>query len=558
MKKFKLCITISVCLIMFFSSCSKDEQSGVIDSSNLASISFSTLLKDFEATRAALKQGVTGDVPECSETIPTKVRVALKNSLGAWVAGRDGDLGNYIEISIISDGDGWITNEVEELEFPEDTYTLEYFAVLDANDTTLWIAPRSNDVYGPSNFAAFVSSPLPIEIDLRAGVKKYVDVEVLCYDQRMADEYGYLFFDFTTVETITLCVFGNYCNEEVIHFPARFSLEAWTFSGEPNDPKGFALTNGALINSTGFYDTPTEAYAKPLCIALPDRTGIDTYYIEITILDFDGAYDAPEGLKQSFTIIDAEVLELYNDNGNSSYYHFREGCEDEPCADNDSDCDGIEDEIDNCPNTYNPAQLDSDADGIGDACDACPDVDDNLDQDSDGVPDCKDECKTVPGPESNNGCPITNGDSCNTAWMFGDHTWIKKDDDGLNVSAKWGWAELFSVQTQNNTSFNIYAGAGNNKIGPEKLVGTAVISAEGSNIIISVESSGGIDLKLIHIYTSDNMPVTDAPGQFDKLPDSDGIIDQDPSSVDPNIYNFKYSGDGEFWVAVHADVCAQQ
>ena len=35
----------------------------------------------------------------------------------------------------------------------------------------------------------------------------------------------------------------------------------------------------------------------------------------------------------------------------------------------DSDGDGVPDNIDNCPTTYNPDQADSDNDGIGDACD---------------------------------------------------------------------------------------------------------------------------------------------------------------------------------------------
>jgi hypothetical protein len=41
----------------------------------------------------------------------------------------------------------------------------------------------------------------------------------------------------------------------------------------------------------------------------------------------------------------------------------------------DTDNDGITDDIDNCPDDYNPGQGDVDNDGIGDACDACTDVD---------------------------------------------------------------------------------------------------------------------------------------------------------------------------------------
>jgi hypothetical protein len=48
----------------------------------------------------------------------------------------------------------------------------------------------------------------------------------------------------------------------------------------------------------------------------------------------------------------------------------------DPCAGHggDTDGDGICDDVDNCPNTYNPDQKDSDGDGIGDVCDNCPSV----------------------------------------------------------------------------------------------------------------------------------------------------------------------------------------
>ena len=51
----------------------------------------------------------------------------------------------------------------------------------------------------------------------------------------------------------------------------------------------------------------------------------------------------------------------------------------------DRDADGIVDGIDNCMNSYNPAQLDTDNDGVGDSCD--------IDDDGDGVSDDMDNCE---------------------------------------------------------------------------------------------------------------------------------------------------------------------
>ncbi|MEK6901046.1 MAG: thrombospondin type 3 repeat-containing protein, partial [Nanoarchaeota archaeon] len=56
----------------------------------------------------------------------------------------------------------------------------------------------------------------------------------------------------------------------------------------------------------------------------------------------------------------------------------------------DSDDDGVNDDVDNCPHNYNPLQTDSDGDGLGNVCDP--------DMDNDDVPNEEDNCPRVSNP----------------------------------------------------------------------------------------------------------------------------------------------------------------
>jgi hypothetical protein len=51
--------------------------------------------------------------------------------------------------------------------------------------------------------------------------------------------------------------------------------------------------------------------------------------------------------------------------------------------DPDADRDGVLDDVDNCPATYNRDQQDSDTDGLGDVCDNCPDTCNHEQRDTD-------------------------------------------------------------------------------------------------------------------------------------------------------------------------------
>jgi hypothetical protein len=95
----------------------------------------------------------------------------------------------------------------------------------------------------------------------------------------------------------------------------------------------------------------------------------------------------------------------------------------EVVASADGDGDGLDDELDACPESAGPASEDGcpipgDADGdeILDADDACPDVpglaevDGCPDRDGDGVPDDLDEAPDEPGPAETGGAPDADGD----------------------------------------------------------------------------------------------------------------------------------------------------
>src|SRR5690606_20124747 len=254
-------------------------------------------------------------------------------------------------------------------------------------------------------------------------------------DDRMVNEYGYLFFDLETTRAIEFCVFGNFCDANGRHFPAAFSVSVWEYAdGAQGDIIHEDLTNTVTQNNDGDFS------ASNLCFALPDTSGEDQYWVEITLLDSE-AYDTEERVIRSGVITDTQVRTLFDGEDGVDYYHFREGnCDsgdspelfgDDP-ADQDADNDGFEDGVDNCPTTANPDQEDTDGDGIGDACDDCPDVNPETDADGDGcedettdpdtdgdgVPDSIDACPDV-NPETdvdNDGCedettdPDTDGD----------------------------------------------------------------------------------------------------------------------------------------------------
>lgn len=327
MKRTKLLFAYVAVFGLLFTSCSKDDGVAIQDGEK-ATLSFTTVLNDLVNSKAAVKQAVTG-IPECSDDAPAFVEVVLSGTenVGTMqnplVVAVNPTPGNY-------DGDPeleFFTQESTQLELEPGPYTLEYFAVYngdpaDTGTSLIWIAPTSN-----GSLASFVDNALPMDFNLGAGVKKYIDVEVLCFDNRVVNEYGYLFFDIEQQRAIEFCVFGNYCDENGRHFPAHFRVEVWTHSGNNASPRGTPLFDpeNPYINQVGVNDDG-DAFASPLCFPLPDGPGVDRYWGEIYVLDF-GDEDDEGRLVVSGAFTDANVRSLFGQGDTVDYYHFRENCE---------------------------------------------------------------------------------------------------------------------------------------------------------------------------------------------------------------------------------------
>lgn len=311
MKRISYYLCYVAVLAMVFTSCSKEEDNLVSNDTDKATLSFGAILNDL--AKSNNKQSTTDDLPECTDgATAAYVEIALYEGATAVV----GTTEDPFRVDLVN---GQVfTEEVPELELEPGTYSLEHFMVYDSAGNLLWVAPRGGVL------AEFIENPLPLSIELGAGVKKYVDVSVLCYDDRDVVEYGYLFFDIDTNKAIEFCVFGNYCPPSGRHYPAEYSVSVWSGT----NASGTALYTN-VSNTTGYYDNG-DFYADPLCFALPDTEGLDEYYFEITLRSSEEYGDVTERVIRRGVINDNIVRNFFDGEDNLDYYHFREG---EGCGD---------------------------------------------------------------------------------------------------------------------------------------------------------------------------------------------------------------------------------
>lgn len=363
-------VTITACFFIA-TSCSKDESILNESEPETATLSFGAVLNDLVSKQQSSKQSLD-DLPECTDDDASYVMIILSQD-GSDVVGTEGA---PFRVDLVPNED--FTVEVPELELTPGQYTLDYFAVHNSAGDLIWLAPNGG------MFSSYFDNPLPMSIDLGAGVKKYVEVSVMCFDNRFVNEYGYLFFELDTVEAIEFCIFGNYCDETGRHYPAAFSVDVWTyFDGAPGSQLYSDLTNSVSMNNDGDYAGTT------VCFALPDTAGLNEYYIEITLLNSDAYGNVTEEVIRSGVITDEEVRNLFDGADANDYYHFREGA-----------CN-----MDDSPNLFEPGNGGGNGGG-GEQPGECDPNNPTADCDNDGVINSNDDCpSTPPGVDVNvRGC----------------------------------------------------------------------------------------------------------------------------------------------------------
>ncbi|TQI70384.1 hypothetical protein JM79_1294 [Gramella sp. Hel_I_59] len=499
-------IALVAVFAMMFTSCSKDESSEGLDDAELQAveITFGASLNDL-VDRAA--QSISKDhfntIPDCSDAEPAVARIDFSYGGNSY----------QTDVSILKDANGYFTDYSEDLKIlvPNNgqvTISLDGFMVYDGDpDTTgnlIWVAPKESD----GDFDGYVDQALPFDFTVEDGTKPYIDVEVLCFDRRMVNEYGYVFFDILPEVIYPLCLFVNYCDEDGRHYVADYSIDLY-FGEDASGIQLYDHTESSAMASTGDYGDG-QYYADPLCLVVPGppaNLGDNEPYLFMVLYpqDWDGTGDIDNSPIQGITLSWNMVKSLLNGDGTTNeYYHLLIGeCEGAltgdgtggnggGTGDTDLDNDGVDNDVDQCPNTPAGATVNA----VG-----CPD------SDGDGVYDNDDLCEETPTGTTvdEDGCPVdVGGTDCGTA------TWGRDDLvegfglvivsdfafpvrifaeastlDGLNENLEIGSIQLSTVEGGIGVAINL-------EDGDYEVTGytiSASLNADGSDPIVESGSS---------------------------------------------------------------------
>jgi hypothetical protein len=146
---------------------------------------------------------------------------------------------------------------------------------------------------------------------------------------------------------------------------------------------------------------------------------------------------------------------------------------------------------------------------------------------------------------------------CETAFAKGTHVFVtdaKANPEplpSLNLTRnRWGWA--IHVTGTGTFTYDIYAGAGLNKVSDGKRVGTLTVVYNGSTASVTYAMAAGAAISEAHLYAGDAAPTTIAPGQYGNT----ASFTTPATSHTFNVAVSDRNGDGKIWLVAHAVVCS--
>lgn len=119
----------------------------------------------------------------------------------------------------------------------------------------------------------------------------------------------------------------------------------------------------------------------------------------------------------------------------------------------------------------------------------------------------------------------------------------------LNLTKnRWGWA--INLTVDGTTTYDIWAGAGLNKIENGILVGTLTVTKAGSDISVTYNLLAGKATGEVHVYVGDFKPTKLAPGQYGHT----DYFEPKVSTYGPLTFTANDTNGDGIWIIAHAVV----